>query len=89
MVLVGRHCYKAGLGEDEGAEVSVRVQLTVLTWIHIHHMEPWLITVHGVQDHLGNIIEDGWWRWTEMVEMLKVHLAPKDKTSVGCWPPCL
>lgn len=53
MVLVGSDGHKAGLQEGKGAEVPVCVQVTVGRRIHVHHMEAWLVAMHGVQYHLA------------------------------------
>lgn len=53
MVLVGGDSNKLGLREGEGAEVLVGVQVAVWSGFHIDDMEPGLVAMHGVEDHLG------------------------------------
>lgn len=57
VVLVGGDCDEAGLWEDEGAEVAVSVALTVTAPVHENHMQPRLIPVHGVQDHMAVVVQ--------------------------------
>lgn len=52
MVLISRDSHESRLREEERAEVLVCVQVAVGCWIHIHHMEAWLVAMHGVQNHL-------------------------------------
>lgn len=52
MVLIGRDRREARLLEHEGLVVLLRVFLAVLAWVHVHHVEPGLVAVHGVQNDL-------------------------------------
>lgn len=52
VVLISSYSHEACLRERERAEVLVCIQVAVRRWIHIHHMEAWLIAMHGVQYHL-------------------------------------
>ena len=53
MVLVGGDSDELGLREGEGAEVPLGVQVAVGSWIHVDDVEPGLVAMHGVQNHLG------------------------------------
>lgn len=52
MVLVGCDRREAGLLENKGLVVLLGVFLAVLARVHVDHMEPGLVAVHGVQDDL-------------------------------------
>lgn len=53
VVLVGGDSNKLGLREGEGAEVLVGVQVAVWSGFHVDDVEPGLVAMHGVEDHLG------------------------------------
>lgn len=52
MVLVRRDRGEAGFLENKGFVILLRVLLAVLSGVHINHMKPGLVAVHGVQDDL-------------------------------------
>jgi len=52
VVLVGRDGGEARLLEHERLVVLLRVLLAVLARVHVDHVEPGLVPVHGVQDDL-------------------------------------
>lgn len=52
VVLVGSDGDEPCFREAEGAEVAVGKALTVPAAVHQHHMQPRLVAMHGVQDHL-------------------------------------
>lgn len=46
VVLIGGDSHEASLREGKRAEVPVCIHLTVGSWIHVHHVEAWLVAVH-------------------------------------------
>lgn len=52
MILIGGDGHEARFREGKRAEVPVRVQVTVRRRLRVHHVEAWLVSMHGVQDHL-------------------------------------
>lgn len=59
MVLVGRHGSEAGLLEDKGLKVLLCVLLAVFSWVDVNHVEPRLVSVHGVQNDLDDKTSKG------------------------------
>lgn len=57
VVLVGSDCDEAGFWKCERAEVAVSGLLAVSALVNQDHVEPWLVPVHGVQDHVAIIIQ--------------------------------
>lgn len=52
MVLIRSDGHEAGFRERERAEVLVCIHVAVWRRVHIHHVEAWLVPMHGVQYHL-------------------------------------
>ena len=52
MVLVGGDSDELGLREGERAEVPLGMQVAVGSWIHVDDVEPGLVAMHGVENHL-------------------------------------
>lgn len=52
VVLVGCDCCEAGLLKNKSLVILLGIFLAVLAGVHIDHVEPGLVSVHGVQDDL-------------------------------------
>lgn len=52
MVLIGCDRCKAGFLKNKGFVILLGIFLAVLAGVHINHMKPGLIAVHGVQNDL-------------------------------------
>ena len=58
VVLVGRDGCKLRLLEDKSLEIALRCVIEILASADVHHVEPWLVTVHRVQDYLRTTKQD-------------------------------
>lgn len=52
VVLVGSDRDEACFWEGEGAKVALGIAVTVAPRVHQHHVQTWLVAMHGVQDDL-------------------------------------
>lgn len=66
MVLVGSDRGEAGLLKHKGFEVLLGVFFTVFAWIHVDHVEAWLVSVHGVENNLEERFQDRSWKPAEI-----------------------
>lgn len=57
VVLIGSHCGESGFLKHKSLKVLFCIFLAVLPGVHIHHMKPGLVSVHGVQDDMAIVVQ--------------------------------